>query len=33
MTYDADDAADVERVRAALLDLGVGGDLVYVRST
>jgi len=33
MTYDADDTADVERVRAALHDLGLGGDLVYVRDT
>ncbi len=31
VTYDADDAADVARVRAALRDLGFDGDLVYVR--
>ena len=31
MTYDADDAADVERVRTALRDLGFDGDLVYER--
>src|SRR4051812_40919066 len=31
MTYDADDAADVERVRAALRELGFDGDLVYER--
>jgi len=29
MTYDADDSADVARVRAALIDLGFGGNLVY----
>ncbi len=28
-TYDAGDAADVERVRAALTELGVQGDMVY----
>jgi hypothetical protein len=31
MTSDADDAADVVRVRLALLDLGFTGDLVYER--
>jgi hypothetical protein len=31
MTYDADDTADVARVRAALRDLGFDGDLVYER--
>ena len=31
MTYDADDRADVERVRAALADLGYGETLRYER--
>ena len=31
MTYDADDAPDVEWVRVALRDLGFGDDLVYER--
>ncbi|MBI1258137.1 MAG: DUF1917 domain-containing protein [Chloroflexi bacterium] len=31
MTYDADDAVDVEQVRAALRGLGFAGDLVYER--
>jgi hypothetical protein len=31
MTYDANDSADVERVRLALRDLGFDGDLVYER--
>jgi len=31
MTSDADDAADMERVRLALRDLGFDGDLVYER--
>ena len=29
LTYDADDAADVARVRAALTDLGIAGPLRY----
>jgi hypothetical protein len=32
VTYDADDAADVERVRAALLELGVSSQIVYQRA-
>jgi hypothetical protein len=29
LTYDADDTADVERVRVALETLGIEGELAY----
>ena len=32
VTYDADDTADVERVRLALLDLGISENLHYERT-
>ena len=32
VTYDADDTADVERVRAALLELGVSASIEYERT-